>query len=156
MPSLRELVPPERIALEVEVSDWREAIRVAGRLLLRTGVIDESYINAMLRVAEELNQYIVIAPGIAMPHARPEDGALGTALSLVTLKKPINFGNPDHDPVRLVVALVAMDKSIHLRAIRTLAHLFMSEDLVRGLMQAKTKEDVYSTFDRAETLDGME
>jgi len=150
LPTLPDLIPPERIALGVEAVDWRDATRIAGRLLLDTGAIREPYIEAMLRTAEELGPYIVIAPGIAMPHARPEEGAIQTALSLVRLNTPINFGHADHDPVTLIFALAALDKQIHLRAMQTLATLLLSKDLVRRLMVVQTKEEVYSLFAQAE------
>ncbi len=116
LPSLTDLIPRQRLALGVEAADWREAVRIAGNLLLDSGTVTETYIDAM--TAESLNQYIVIAPGIALPHARPEDGVLETALSLVKLKTPLNFGNPQHDPVKLVVALAAVNKKVHLRAMQ--------------------------------------
>jgi mannitol/fructose-specific phosphotransferase system IIA component (Ntr-type) len=150
LPSLIDLIPPERLALNVEAADWHEATRVAGRLLLNTGAVTAPYIDAMIETAESLGPYIVIAPGIALPHARPEDGALETALSLVKLSTPLDFGNPDHDPVTLVIALAAVDKKIHLRAMQTLAKLFLSEELVKRLMEAQSQKDIYSVFEQAE------
>jgi mannitol/fructose-specific phosphotransferase system IIA component (Ntr-type) len=153
LPSLIELVPPERIAVDVEAADWYEATRIAGQLLLNSGAITPGYIDAMIQTAESLGQYIVIAPGIAMPHARPEDGARQTAMSLVRLKTPLNFGNPDHDPVKLVVALAAVDKQVHVRAMRTLALLLMAQGLVEQLMQAASPEEIYAVFEKAEAED---
>ncbi|MES0344714.1 MAG: PTS sugar transporter subunit IIA, partial [Anaerolineales bacterium] len=86
LPSLTELIPTERISLDVEASDWRDAIRISGKSLVDTQIVETRYIEAMIKTAEELGPYIVIAPQIALPHARPEDGALDTGLSLVRLK----------------------------------------------------------------------
>lgn len=153
LPSLSDLIPAERIALNVEASDWREAIRISGKLLLDTGAITPPYIDAMLEIAEELEQYIVITHGIALPHARPEDGAIKTALSLVKLRTPLYFGNPDHDPVTLVIGLAAIDKKIHVRALQTLAKLLLSDKLVKKLMKAASREEIYSAFEQAEAED---
>ncbi len=150
LPSLSDLIPRQRLALNAQAADWREAIRLAGNLLLDSGAITEGYIDAMIATAENLDQYIVIAPGIALPHARPEDGALKTALSLVKLVPPIDFGHSRHDPVKLVVALAAVDKKVHLRAMQTLAEMFLSQELTQQLMEASTPEDVYAVFEQAE------
>lgn len=94
----------------------------------------------------------MIAPQIALPHARPEDGALGTGLSLVRLHTPLNFGHSDHDPVILLFGLAAISKHVHVRTLRTLAEVLSTEYLVEKLMKAKSVEDVYSIFDKAENI----
>lgn len=151
-PSLKELIPAERIALDVEVPDWREAIRISGKFLVDTQIVVPRYIEAMIKTAEELGPYIVIAPQIALPHARPEDGALDTGLSLVRLRPPIEFGHSDHDPVVLLFGLAAINKDIHVRALQTLAEVLSTDYLVEELMIAESVEDVYSIFDKAEQL----
>ena len=152
LPSLSKLIPPERIALNIQAVDWQEAIRISGKLLLDSQIISPEYIDAMIATAEELKQYIVIAPGIAMPHARPEAGALQTGMSLVTLAPPINFGNHNHDPVRLVFALAALDKHLHVRAMQNLAELLLSKELVSQLMAANSIPEVQAVFTKAEAM----
>ena len=134
--SFRDLLPRERIKLDVRVDTWQDAIREAGKLLLSSHSITPEYIDAMICTAEELGPYIVIAKGIAMPHASPESGAIKTALSLVRLSTPIEFGNPDNDPVQLVFGLVATDGKIHINAMRTLAELIMNKEKIAQLFTA--------------------
>lgn len=50
-------------------------MRIGGELLEKSGAIEPRYIDAMINTVKEIGPYIVIAPGIAMPHARPEAGA---------------------------------------------------------------------------------
>jgi mannitol operon transcriptional antiterminator len=152
LPSLTELIPAKRIALDAEASNWQEAIRLTGKLFLDTGIIEPRYIEAMIGIAEELGPYIVIAPHIALPHARPEDGALETGLCLVRLKSPIPFGHVDHDPVELLFGLVAVDKEVHVRALQTLAEVLTSNDFVLELKTAESVEEVHSIFEKAEAL----
>lgn len=150
LPTLAEMLPPARIALDVHASNWREAVVAAGQLLVDTGVVEEGYPEAMIRVAEELGPYIVIAPQIALPHARPEDGALATGLSMLKLSTPVEFGHQDHDPVILVFGLAAVDKKQHIRALQTLAEMLSTKRLLDELMDADTKEDVYAIIQKAE------
>lgn len=144
------MLPPARISLGVQVSDWREAVIAAGRLLVDTAVVEPGYIDAMIRIAEELGPYIVIAPRIALPHARPEDGAITTGLSLVKLSTPVAFGHQDHDPVFLVFGLAAVDKKLHIGALQTLAEMLSTESLLEELMKAETVEEIYAVIQKAE------
>jgi PTS system ascorbate-specific IIA component len=152
--SLCELLPRDRIKLDVKVNNWQEAIREAGKLLFNSGAVTSEYIEAMVKVAEELGPYIVIAPGIALPHAATEAGAKQTALSLIKLTDPIYFGNPDNDPVQLVFGLSAIDKKAHILALQALAELFLSKDLVNQLFKAESNSSVIEIFQQAEKILG--
>ena len=72
MSELSDLVDPSAVRLDVAVADWREAIRASGDLLVGTGAIGTSYVDAMIRTVEEHGPYIVITPGFALAHSRPD------------------------------------------------------------------------------------
>ena len=74
-------------------------------------------------------------------HARPENGVKKISMSLITLKKPVNFGSGINDPVKLVITLAAIDNESHLNALGELMELLMSEDLPK-VMDAKDKEEI--------------
>lgn len=133
-PMLKEVITENEILTNVEAKDWREAVRIGGELLLNAGKIEERYIQGMIENVEENGAYIVIAPKIAMPHARPEKGAKEIGLSLITLKNPINFGNPKNDPVSLVISLCAVDHSSHLRALSELMDILADEESVKYIL----------------------
>ena len=83
--NLRDLLRPGLAAVDVTVSDWQEAIRAAGKLMVEEGGVEARFVDAMIRVAKEFGPYIVIAPGIALPHARPEDGVIDSTVAVVRL-----------------------------------------------------------------------
>ena len=56
-----------------------------------------------------MGPYIVITKHVALPHARPEAGALESAIGIATLKHPVKFGNKDNDPVKYLFCLSATD-----------------------------------------------
>ena len=150
--SLSELLPRERIRLNVQAANWQEAIRAAGKLLFDTGAVTADYTEAMIKVAEELGPYIVIAPGIALPHAATESGAKQSALSMIKLSVPIYFGNPDNDPVKLVFGLSAIDNKVHMLALQALAKLFQSKYLVSQLFKAESVGSVIEIIHQAEEM----
>ncbi|WP_066895164.1 BglG family transcription antiterminator [Clostridium nigeriense] len=133
-PMLKEIITENEILTNIEVKDWREAVRKGGELLFKSGKIEEGYIQGMIENVEENGAYIVIAPKIAMPHARPEKGVKEIGISLITLKKPINFGNPKNDPVSLVICLCAVDHSSHLIALSELMEILSDDEKVKYIL----------------------
>ena len=140
------MLSAETIALRVPAKNWDEAVRAAGQLLVKSGAAEPRYIEGMIRTVRELGPYIVIAPGVALPHARPEDGARHEGYALVTLAQPVAFGNPDNDPVQVVIAFCAPDASAHLESLRLLAERLGQADFVPRLLAAKTAEEIMAYF----------
>lgn len=141
-PMLKEILTIDLIKAKFKAASRDEAVTESGRLLVNQGLADQSYIQAMLKNVEVNGTYIVISPGIAMPHARPEEGALDIGLSIVTLKEPVVFGHPKNDPVKIVVGLCAIDHQSHLKALTELADILMDEKKVERITSAETAEDI--------------
>ncbi|MDF2505670.1 PTS sugar transporter subunit IIA [Clostridium sp.] len=98
----------------------------------------------MVENVKELGSYIVIAKGIAMPHARPEKGSKDIGLSLVTLKNPICFGNSENDPVKAIISFCAKDNISHLDILSELMELFEDEEFQQLINEAKEEEEIIS------------
>lgn len=130
------------IKLGVEVNNAEEAIATAGQLLLDEELIEPSYIEAMKQAYQKNGPYFVLAPQIAIPHARPEDGVNEAAVSLVQLKEPISFGHAINDPVRLVFGLGAASSSDHLTLLRRLTTLLNDTNNIDQLLRATTVDDI--------------
>lgn len=126
----------------LEVSDAQEAIKAAGGLLLRENLIEETYIEAMVKSYQDNGPYFVIAPHIALPHARPEDGVREASVSLVQLKKPVVFGHVSNDPVQLVFGLGASTSEEHLALLRRLTSLLNDPLNIEVLLNAKCYDDI--------------
>lgn len=143
---LCELLTTKTIRVGVEAQDWEEVVEITGELLLSTEAIEPSYIDAMKETIEELGPYVVIAPGIALLHSRPEGGVNRICMSLAMLDPPVEFGHPDNDPVDLAFALGGVDESSHLDALRQLAESLSQEALVARLREAKSPEEAAALF----------
>jgi mannitol/fructose-specific phosphotransferase system IIA component (Ntr-type) len=139
---LAEMLTEETIALNVDAKDWKDAVRISGNLLVSSGAVEESYIPAMIEMVLSFGSYIVIAPGVALPHARPEDGVIKPCMSLITLKKPVNFGNVHNDPVSLVISFGTIDHEAHVKALAKLARIIGDKEKVQALIDAETVEQV--------------
>ena len=133
---LSMLTSKETINAKVQVKNWEEATDAVGELLVSAGKIKPEYITAMKRVLKEMGPYAVIAPGIVLLHARPEDGVIEPCLGLITLIHPVPFGHSENDPVDLVFALGAIDKQAHITALQQLAEMLGDSVKLREIRSA--------------------
>lgn len=136
----------EAIIVNFEAKTWQEAVRAAGELLVLNGHAQESYIEGMVQLATSLGPYIVMTPGIAIPHARPEDGAIDVGVAAVKLAAPINFGNEENDPVHLVLAFCTPNADAHIDVLSKIAESLEQEDLLEKIIAAQSKEDIAVLF----------
>jgi mannitol/fructose-specific phosphotransferase system IIA component (Ntr-type) len=136
-PMLQDILRDSNILLKQECKDWKEAITKSAQVLLKEEVIEERYINAMIRSVEEYGPYIVVGKHLALAHARPEDGVNKLGISVMTLKEPVNFGNPDNDPVKIVFCLAAVDSYSHLNVMKNLIELINDEEKLDQLITAQ-------------------
>ncbi|MFD3156209.1 BglG family transcription antiterminator [Haloimpatiens sp. FM7330] len=145
---LNDLLTKDVIKLNVECSNWKEAIKAGTNILLKKGCIKESYEKAIFTSFEEVGPYMVVAPGIVLSHSRPENGVDKLSMSLITLKEPIEFGSSTNDPVKLVITLAAKDNESHLKALAQLMELFMNSDDLKKVMKASNKEELLKIINK--------
>lgn len=136
----------KKIQIVDSVSDWRQALTISAEPLLADKSINEHYIEAIFRSHEELGPYYVLAPGLAMPHARPEQGAKKNGLSLLHIKEGVSFDADENDPIYVVIMLCAVSGDEHIRMITALAEIFCDEARLESLLNASTIEEINSVI----------
>lgn len=129
-------------AFGVQASSPEEAIQIAGNLLASQGYVENHYVEAMIESFRTNGPYIVIAPQIALPHARPEDGVNEACVSMIQLATPITFGSELNDPVKLVFALGASSSSEHLDLLKKLMNLLGNQETIKNLIAASSYENI--------------
>ena len=139
------LVSQELVQVCDRVESWQEAVTLGCQPLLEHGYITEDYVQAIFEQTEKLGPYYVIAPNIALPHARPEHGVLKQGIAVLHLLEPIKF-KPDGYDVRLVITLAPRDNQGHLNALVALSTMLDDERVVSQLLQSSTKEELYEFF----------
>jgi len=130
------------IVLHARAADWRDAIRLAGDALVDSGCTTAEYTEAMIRMVDDHGPYIVIAPGLALAHARPGPEVRCDGLSVVTLAEPVEFGHAHNDPVRVVIGLAGVAADGHLEAVAQLANAFNDAAAIPALAAATTRDAV--------------
>jgi PTS system ascorbate-specific IIA component len=141
-------LPAEAISLRATVGDWQGAVRAAGKALTAAGIAKPSYADEMIRMIDEHGPYVVIAPGLALAHARPGPEVLKDGIAVVTLATPIDFGHPYNDPVSVVLALAVDSPDAHVALVAELANLFNDSSAIADLAAATTIDEVQRLFGR--------
>lgn len=141
------------IAVKQAASSWEAAVQLGGEMMVKAGLIEPSYVTAMIENHKTIGPYYIIAPGIAMPHAKPENGVLKTGYAVVTLSKPVEFGDEENDPVDVLIFAGAVNREEHNEeVVPQVAELCDSEEYVNRLREAGSTEAavaVLKDFERA-------
>ena len=142
---LPAMLTPKAIKVGVAARDWREAVEEAGKLLVDAGLVKPSYVGAMISVMESSGPYFVIAPGLAVPHARPEDGAVSAGLGVLVLSQPVCFGTAN-DPVDILIPLASGSSDKHIELLSSLAGFLSRPGVLEKMRMAKDSSEVGELF----------
>ena len=149
-PMLTELITPEMIQISDQPLAWEEAIRLTAQPLLTEGKIEDQYIDAMINKVKQYGPFIHIGKGIALPHARPEDGVNELGMSLLKVQEPVLLVDDEKHAIQLFVCLAAVDNEAHLRALSSLTKLLSNKENLEALLNASTKEEILSILTKEE------
>lgn len=107
----------KNVRLNVKAQGWEDAIRQGGQILVDNGKVHPQYIDEIISSIKEFGPYIVIADGLAIPHARPEKGAIDIGFSLITLEEPVKF-DEETGQVKVMICFSAVDGNSHLEILK--------------------------------------
>jgi PTS system mannitol-specific IIC component len=133
------LLSDDAIVLDAPAGESRDiAITRAGGLLVASGAVDRSYVDAM----HERESSVSTAMGnlLAIPHGTNEakSAVTRTALSFVRYPEPIDWNGK---PVRYVVGIAALGNE-HLKLLGRIAEVFVDPEQVARLENATSPADV--------------
>ncbi|CUH95370.1 hypothetical protein P22_1440 [Propionispora sp. 2/2-37] len=149
-PMIHEVLKDQHILLQQTAKDWEASIRAAAQPLLEEQYIKQEYIEAMIAAVNKYGPYIVVGKGVALAHARPEDGVLKLGLSVMTLKEPVLFGHETNDPVKLIFCLAAVDNFSHLRVMKSIVNIISEERKIDKISSQYTIDGFNSVLDEFE------
>ncbi|MCK8817122.1 PTS sugar transporter subunit IIA [Natroniella sulfidigena] len=140
---LLDLLSKKRIFTKVKAEDWYDVGRKVGEILLKDNLVEDRYIDAMIKSIEDNGPYIVVGEGIAVFHARPEDGVKETGMSLITLDSPVEFGHDNNDPVKIAFAFGSINNDQHVEAMSQLMTVLMEDGSVDKIYAKDTSSEVF-------------
>lgn len=135
---IARIIPEKCAQFNLAIEDWREAISVAAKPLLKAEKIKQAYISDMIRVVETLGNYMIFIPEIAFVHAPPEN-VIENAVSLLILKEPLEFGVKNKVFVKAIVVLANKEEN---KGLVSLVNILMKGNNVDDFKVATKYEDI--------------
>lgn len=146
MNQINQLLPPENILLDVDVSSKKRLFEQVGLLFENNQGIARSAVFDSLFAREKLGS-TGLGRGIAIPHGRIKGlkEARGAFLRLAT---PVPFDSPDGKPVSLLFVLLVPEHATeqHLQILSDLAEHFSNNTCREALNTASSAEVVSQLF----------
>lgn len=140
-----DLLKRENVQILQTASDWKDAIYQAVRPLEQHGYVEARYKDEIISNVNRLGPYFIVAEHIAMPHARPEQGAIETQIGVTLFREDICFGDADAT-ARLFVTLCAKDADSHLNALMEISALLSDDDTVANILASKDADTLFQYF----------
>lgn len=142
---LRQLYELKHFNIVDEALEWREALHRCVEPLVADGSVEQEYADCLVKNVEDHGPYIVLLPGVAMPHA--VEGAVGTnreAISLMIAKTPVHFGDADDADTTATVffTLSDVDADSHLQNMQRLAAVLSNPEVVDRLLKLENPEEL--------------
>ena len=147
-PSLRDLLQPHLIRMDVSCRDWKEVVCASTMLLEEYGYVESTYKDAIIRNLLDFGPGMVMFPGTLISHAAPADGCKKLGFGFMNLRHPVSFGNKSYDPVQVVFTLSVVDSTTHMEALMQLFHMLSESAFREQLFSSKTKDAVLRTIQK--------
>ena len=138
--TISDLLSEKRIKLKGKATDWREAIKEAGELLLKDECIEEKYIDDMIKLVDDFGNYIMLIPNVIFPHTKSKNLVKKTAFSIVTYDKRIDF--LDGEKIGIVICFCVKDEREHLDSLIEIVEKIEENNLEEKIRKSKTVKDV--------------
>lgn len=139
---LTDIFTPDRIQFTDKALQWRDAIRLALSPLVVDGSVTPAYVNAVIGKVEKVGPYIDLGSGVALPHARPEDGVKAMGMTFLRTSTPVNLlDDPDH-AITVFISLAATDNNSHLEALAAVAQTLGNPEKLERLKASSTDAEV--------------
>ena len=114
------------------------ALDICCSKLLANKKVEQRYVNAIKDLHQKIGPYYVLAPKLAMPHARPEDGVNQDSLQITVFTQGVDFESEDNGDVYLSITLAAEDSDSHIQTIMALSNLFQCDDDLEKIITAES------------------
>ncbi len=96
-----------------------------------------------MKSTEEYGPYYILSPGIAMPHARPDEAVKENAFSLVTFKNPIKLGELEGEYAQIFIVFSATNSETHVgQVIPQIVDIFDEEENYDKIIGAMSVEEL--------------
>ena len=143
------------ILLHQNFENAQEAISTLGALAKKQGLVDETYLPAILEREKNFPTGLELPVNIAIPHI--DTGVKRSFVSIATLDKPVMFLNMDHSGdtlgAKIVFVFGILNPKDQLEILKRFARSFSQKDKIQALIDADSKKELIGSLN--EILDNM-
>jgi fructose-specific phosphotransferase system IIA component len=152
---VEQILEENLIKLDLNVSTKEEAISELAEIMFRNNKLfsREGYIKDVLE--REKCCTTGIGCEIAIPHCKSDD-VRETSIVIGRFLSPIEWDSLDGRPVTLVFLVAVRKKDaaeMHLKILSFIASQLMEEEIVKGLLNARTPEKVITLLGRKDSIE---
>ncbi|HQE70733.1 MAG TPA: PTS sugar transporter subunit IIA, partial [Atopobiaceae bacterium] len=104
MNAMADMLERKNVQIVDSCKGWEDSVHVAVQPLVDQGYVTSDYIDGIISNAKEYGPYFVIAPELALLHARPEQGVIKRQLAVTVVREGVVF-KEGGQPVHLLVTL---------------------------------------------------
>lgn len=144
--TIAELMWPENIRLDLDVSSKPQLFEEVGRLMEREHALPQAWVASSLAHREKIGS-TALGEGVAIPHARVKD-LERIQVAYVRLKSPIPFEAPDGKPVSDVLVLLVPKQATeeHLSILAEATQMFSDRQFRERLHRSTQAQEVRQLF----------
>jgi ascorbate PTS system EIIA or EIIAB component len=132
----------ENLKIRSEAMDAYTALREVGKLLVDAQSVKSQYIDNMISSYQEFGPYFVIAPGVAIAHAKPDESVNRDDIALMICHSPVIF-NSHNDPVTMLFGLCATGSHQHMEVLMKVANLLSDTEAQKRIMSVNDEEELF-------------
>ena len=138
----KEILKKKNIKLGLDSVEKTEAIKMAGKMLVESGYVEEDYIEAMLDREKEMSTYI--GQGVAIPHGvgSAKKKIKKTGISILQFPEGVDF---EGDTAYLVIAIAGVGNE-HLKILANLSELIEEDSTAEQLRKTDDLDYIYEKF----------
>lgn len=145
---IKEILTENVILTEADPSNWQEAVKCCGNLLVDADKVKPAFVETMIDVINEYGPYMILVPGVAFFHGTPGENVKELCLSLVTFKHRIVFDDFEHQEIDCAFGFGATDKDSHMTMIMSLAALLQDAEFIELIRNHGSKEAILSMLEK--------
>ena len=146
---LKKMLTEEMVRLDPPLlSTPEEVIEYCGNILVENKKAKAGYVKEMIDSYQRFGPYMVMAPGLALPHARPGGNVKEPCISFLKLKEPVCFHHQCNDPVWVVFALGGVSDDGHIELLQDLSSLLAGERMIEKLTALNTYEELEKLMEK--------
>ena len=143
---LQDIIDPERVAFDIDVSSKKRALETVSDILVKGGtenLVSQDVCESL--IAREKLGSTGIGCGVAIPHGRLKNTDK-TLAAFIKLHKGVDYDAIDNQDVDLIFALLVPENSTeeHLQILAEIAEMFSNAEFRNKLREAKTQQALWN------------